>query len=331
MSYRALVNLTLILTYLLIVVGAATRVFDAGLSCPDWPHCYGHWWPWPENRIIADNGAGYMVGLTHYQWWQVFLEWSHRGLAAIIGFLVLGLLASAGFTRRLRALRAPLAAMVLLLMLQIRLGGVTVLKGNIHWSVAGHPGTAMLFFPRLVWLRRLAAIHAAGAAIAPLTSSRPIVSVFLVFAALVWCTMMVGAMVSSSHAGGICGGLFSCGGEWLPSDWSQLWHMKHRYLAAAVFALSIGLMILAKRAPQGSQVLRPIARHLHLMVLGQAALGIATLYSFSNYPSWYELLSIAHLAWGTLVFMASVGALLTLRYGTAGRFHGQFYGEATHG
>lgn len=322
MSYRTLVNLTLVLTYLLIVVGAATRVWDAGLSCPDWPHCYGHWWPWPESRIIADNGLGYVVGNTHYQWWQVFLEWSHRSLAAVIGVLVLGLVAGAKLTRQPNALWAPLAAMAALLAVQISLGGLTVLKGNIHWSVAAHLGTAMLFFASLVWLRRRAAIHAAGVVSAPLTLSRPVILAFGLFALLVWSTMMVGAMVSSSHAGGVCGGLFSCGGEWLPADWSQLWHMNHRYLALAVFGLSVLLMILAKRVPDHSATLRAIAKHLHLMVLGQVALGIATLYSFSHYPAGYEVLSLAHLAWGTLVFMAAVGALLTLRYGTAGRFHG---------
>ena len=319
LTYRRVASLALLLTYLLIVVGAATRVFDAGMSCPDWPHCYGHWWPWPESRIIAGNGLGYVVGETHYRWWQVCLEWSHRGLAAVIGLLVLGLVIGAALTRRLRNLAAPLTAMGLLLALQIGLGGLTVLKGNIHWSVAAHLGAAMLFFAALVWLRRRVAIADTGAVALPLTRERLPVVAFGVFAMLVWSTMLVGAMVSSSHAGGVCGGLFSCGGEWLPADWSQLWHMKHRYLAGAVVALSVALMVLARRRLPAA---RKIALHLHLMVLVQAALGVATLYSFSDYPGGYELLSLVHLAWGTLVFMAAVGALLTLRYGAAGRFHG---------
>jgi hypothetical protein len=58
------------------------------------------------------------------------------------------------------------------------------------------------------------------------------------------------------------------------------------------------------------------------MVWGQVALGVLTLYSFSDYPWFYEALSIAHLGWGTLVFMVAVGNILYLYYGESGRAHG---------
>ena len=31
-----------------VVLGAFTRLSDAGLGCPDWPTCYGHYMLWPE-------------------------------------------------------------------------------------------------------------------------------------------------------------------------------------------------------------------------------------------------------------------------------------------
>jgi hypothetical protein len=90
-------------------------------------------------------------------------------------------------------------------------------------------------------------------------------------------------------------------------------------MALFTVALSIVMVILAKRtAPQ----LRKSALHSHVMVWGQVALGVATLYSFSDYPPFYYPLSIAHLAWGTLVWLAAVGTVLNLRYGHHGRFHG---------
>ena len=54
----------------------------------------------------------------------------------------------------------------------------------------------------------------------------------------------------------------------------------------------------------------------------QIALGLLTLSSFADYPQYYQILSLAHLAWGTLVWWAALGNLLTLRYGKHGRFHG---------
>jgi len=41
-AYRTFVAATLVLAFCVIVLGAYTRLSDAGLGCPDWPTCYGH-------------------------------------------------------------------------------------------------------------------------------------------------------------------------------------------------------------------------------------------------------------------------------------------------
>ena len=38
---RQMVSLAIVLTMLVIALGAYTRLTDAGLGCPDWPGCYG--------------------------------------------------------------------------------------------------------------------------------------------------------------------------------------------------------------------------------------------------------------------------------------------------
>lgn len=316
-SYPRLISLTLLLTYLLIIIGGATRVFDAGVSCPDWPHCYGYYIPFPESKIPG----GYLVNGTHYEWWQVMLEWSHRGLASIVGLGMLAITVMAFARRKYANMHLefpPLLTALALLAVQIGLGGLTVLKSNIHWSVVLHLGTAMLFFGSLVWLRRAVASGGLQEAVpAPLATRLTIYA----FAACVWLTMLIGAFVSSSHSGGVCGGLFSCGGVWMPSpkiDLGQHIHMQHRIFASLTVVLSVLMLILAKRTAPG---LRASALHAHVMVWGQVALGIATLYSFANYPGLYYPLSIAHLAWGTLVFLAALGMILNLHYGKHGRFH----------
>jgi cytochrome c oxidase assembly protein subunit 15 len=309
-AYLRLITILLLLTYALIVVGGATRVFDAGVSCPDWPHCYGVLIPFPESHVPG----GYTMNGQHFQWYQVALEWSHRTLAMLVS---LGLLAATFFgIKRPRYEAKPLIAAIALLGMQVALGGLTVLKLNINWSVVLHLGTAMLFFAALAWLRRT--IAAQGKRENIKIPNTPKILVYL-FALTVWLTMLVGAFVSSSHAGGVCGGLFSCAGQWFPTqDLSQHSHMMHRYMALTTFTLSVILLILAKRT---APALRAAAKHLHFMVLGQVALGIATLYSFADYPDFYFPLSIAHLAWGTLVWLGAIGTVLFMHFGKHGRFH----------
>ncbi|MCA3244042.1 MAG: COX15/CtaA family protein [Alphaproteobacteria bacterium] len=307
--YQFLTLATLSLTILLIIVGGATRVYDAGMACPDWPHCYGLWWPWPESRVIeAGHLEGYVVNGQHYVWWQVLLEWGHRGLAAVVGFGLIGLLI--GSLWQPKTINTPLLLAAGLLAVQIKLGAVTVWFSNIHWSVVLHLGNAMLFTLALFWLWWRQRVPAPA-----VRAKAPLILWGLAVAApvLVWLTMLMGAAVSSSHSGGVCGGLFSCAGVWLPSpkvDVGQHIHMQHRLFALLTFILSVVLLVVAKRRSQPP--IRQAALQLHLMVLGQVVLGILTLYSFASFPEYYYPLSIAHLGWGTLTLLAAVAVPLTL-------------------
>jgi heme a synthase len=312
-TFRTLALATLVLTILLIIVGGATRVYDAGMACPDWPHCYGVWWPWPEARVIAaGHPAGYVVAGQHYAWWQVLLEWGHRGLAALVGFSLIGLLVSSLWQPK--RINAPLVAATLLLIAQIKLGAITVWFSNVSWSVVLHLGNAMLFASTLFWLYwRARFVAPAQRTVVPLW----VWAVFGIMPLLVWLTMIIGAAVSSSHAGGVCGGLFSCAGVWMPSpkaDVSQHLHMQHRLFALLTFAYSLALMIIAKRGvPEPLRApLKKAALRVHTLVLGQVALGVLTLYSFAYYPGWYYPLSVAHLGWGTLLLLGAVALPLTL-------------------
>ena len=41
MNYFRLVLLACLLAFVVVMLGAYTRLADAGLGCPDWPGCYG--------------------------------------------------------------------------------------------------------------------------------------------------------------------------------------------------------------------------------------------------------------------------------------------------
>lgn len=312
---KNLAKYTLLCIYLVILFGGATRVWEAGVSCPDWPKCYGAWFPFPESHVIAATGAGYFVDGVHYTAFQVFLEWGHRLLAAIAGFLILALTVLT-FKHSTKAAKSVAILSLVILLAQVKLGGVTVIFKNVPWSVALHLGNAMLLFAAVVWWRRLLLLPATLQPI--LATPAFIKGVFIAFSATVFVTMCVGATMSSAYAGGVCGGLPNCAGLWWPEDTLQQIHMLHRMLGVSVLALSIALVFLCKRhAPH----LRSTVSGLRVLVLGQVLLGVITLYSFSSLAHIYHALSIAHLGWGTLLWMASIGALLRIKHGKNGTFH----------
>ncbi len=78
--------LAVILTACVVVFGAFVRLSDAGLSCPDWPTCYGRA-TWPSApQDAAEHAAS---GIRTFDTTKAWREQVHRHLAASLGVLVL--------------------------------------------------------------------------------------------------------------------------------------------------------------------------------------------------------------------------------------------------
>ncbi len=81
-----------------IVFGAFVRLSDAGLSCPDWPTCYGKaTWPGHAQDIARANEAFPDRPFETHKAWR---EQVHRMLAGTLGVLVLVLAVTAAWRRR---------------------------------------------------------------------------------------------------------------------------------------------------------------------------------------------------------------------------------------
>lgn len=131
---RRLVWKMAIATFILMAIGSATRVMNAGLACPDWPLCYGTLYPAQQMNL------------------QVFLEWFHRLDAAVIGVMALILVAASYWYRRTLPGWMPLASVFALALIGIQglLGGLTVTEMLRFDIVTAHLGTALLFFMTLL-------------------------------------------------------------------------------------------------------------------------------------------------------------------------------------
>jgi heme a synthase len=178
---RRLVWKIAIATWLLMAVGSATRVMNAGLACPDWPLCYGQLIPSQQMNL------------------QVFLEWFHRLDAALIGLSTLILVGWAGWERQHLPRWLPGATVfaLALILLQGGLGALTVTELLRFDLVTAHLGTALLFFSTLLII---------GTCLLPQTKtapgiSKPILPWLATIAAIaIYLQSLLGGLVGSQWA-----------------------------------------------------------------------------------------------------------------------------------
>src|SRR3990172_4156729 len=124
--FQRLLLITIIATFVLVVVGGTVRATDSGLGCPDWPTCHGKLLPKMEKHTL--------------------IEYSHRTIASVVGVLFLCVTYFTFKTERKRPLVFWLAfAGGILLLWHIILARITVKKELPSEIVALHLATAMSF------------------------------------------------------------------------------------------------------------------------------------------------------------------------------------------
>ncbi len=296
-TLRNLSLASLVLTYGLIILGGWVRATNSGLSCPDWPTCYGQWWLTP-----ADFAA---LGDVGYHYYQVMLEWVHRLIAGVfLGPLILLIAGIAFFRRHLDKGGWHLAlGICLVLLIQAKIGGITVWDANSPWSVALHLGNALFLFTLLIYFttRLLPAHHFA----APEPAGwRPfLLGLWLV----VLGTMLTAAVTAKSGASLACYEWPSCNGGWLPDlgDPQLRIHFFHRTLAALTGLGVLAFLLLAWRGD--NPILRRLATAAALLVVAQVTLGALVIVLLV--PVWT---AVAHQAIGVLLFAVIATALATV-------------------
>ncbi|MAP10376.1 MAG: cytochrome oxidase assembly protein, partial [Rhodopirellula sp.] len=78
------------LTWPLIWVGGLVTTYDAGMSVPDWPGTYGY------NLLL------YPISTWLFGPFDLFIEHGHRLLAALVGFIAIGLVIASLKTEKRR-------------------------------------------------------------------------------------------------------------------------------------------------------------------------------------------------------------------------------------
>jgi cytochrome c oxidase assembly protein subunit 15 len=78
-----------VLTIAVIGLGAFTRLAHAGLGCPDWPTCYGHYWVPNTAAEIATANANFAE--TPVETDKTWPEQIHRIFASSLGLVIIAL------------------------------------------------------------------------------------------------------------------------------------------------------------------------------------------------------------------------------------------------
>jgi cytochrome c oxidase assembly protein subunit 15 len=241
---RRLVWKIAIATLLLMAVGSATRVMNAGLACPDWPLCYGQLIPSQQMNL------------------QVFLEWFHRLDAALIGVSAIALMVLSWWYRSSLPGWMPWASSfaLALIFFQGVLGGLTVTELLRFDIVTAHLGTALLFFSTLIFI---------GSSLTPYQGTGAAVKlnwIGLVAAILVYGQCLLGGLVASRWA------VHQCLGD------SQLCTVINSHIFGVIppTLTTLILVSVAWRTPALHPVLRKLASIAAGLVILQIFLGVAT-------------------------------------------------------
>ena len=247
-------------TLVLITVGAIVRATGSGLGCPDWPLCHGQAVP-PGQR-------------------EAMIEFSHRFVASIVGFMVIGVAFMAW--RHYRHVPFVFWAALItvpLVGLQGVLGAITVVRELPPEIVATHLITAMLVltFQLAVAIgmvledpeRRDRFTESARRTVRPIGLLATAGILWL--AALIW----IGGYMAESGASTACADWPTCNGlAVFPSaDEQEVVHMVHRYLAAGFIAFVAPLLVMTWRRRRSLEWAAPLAVVLATLYVAQVVVG----------------------------------------------------------
>jgi cytochrome c oxidase assembly protein subunit 15 len=205
---RRLTLAALVLCFAVVVLGAYVRLSAAGLGCPDWPGCYGHFTPVGAQENTAAQAAYPGRPLDIGKAWR---EMVHRYAASTLGLIIVIIAALAIATRRQRIV--PLGYSFALL-------GIVVLQGllgmlTVTWNLKPLIVTLHLLFGlttlSLLWWSWLSLRNEPGEV--RRSGVQKIVLAGLVALAV---QIALGGWTSSNYAAVACPDFPTCQNQWWP-------------------------------------------------------------------------------------------------------------------
>ncbi len=194
-----LAKLAFIMAFIVVTLGALTRLLDSGLGCPDWPGCYGQIIPpSAEHHATVDEGKAWM-------------EMIHRYMASSLGLVILIMTIIAhraeGISPQAKSISRILLALVIV---QGLFGMWTVTLKLLPQVVTLHLLGGMTVLATLFWF-----VLVLGKP-KPVTIPRRPQFFALLALILLSCQIALGGWTSSTYSGLACTDFPTCDGHIVP-------------------------------------------------------------------------------------------------------------------
>lgn len=278
-----------ILAFIVVTLGAYTRLTDAGLGCPDWPGCYDQVIAPTTTTEIQKADSLYPAAPVHVT--KAWTEMVHRYVAGILGLVIFGLGIVAIRRRKVpgQAVIAPVILMALVIF-QALLGKWTVTMKLLPVVVMGHLLGGFSILALLWWCHLKSGNYFISL---PRNSASKFKFWAILGLVIVTLQIILGGWTSTNYAALVCLNFPYCTvNEIFPQvDFHSAFNffnvsnihlsyaalvtiqMSHRF-GALVTGLYVGILSICLIALRGRQLLRRLGIAMLVILIAQICLGI---------------------------------------------------------
>lgn len=257
---------TLLATWILLIIGGLVNPMGASMACPDWyfvPTCNGDFLPPMVGGVLYEHG--------------------HRLVASTVGVLTFTLAFLCWRSCSVDRLTKRLSLLLLLLVVvQGTLGGITVLLNLSAFVSTLHLLCAMVFFGLLVCVSFKLSPASKPAPMFEKSQWGMLLAILLTFGQLVY-----GGVVRHMGAGLACGDdLLGCGGSIWPSWFYGQLHMGHRLFGYALFFIIMHACSKSRKYAinSGEKFIANLTILPVVITFVQIALGLMTIHTLRSAP-----------------------------------------------
>ncbi|MDH5650128.1 MAG: COX15/CtaA family protein [Gammaproteobacteria bacterium] len=211
-AFTLLLFVSLLLTFLTVVLSAYIRLSVAGVGCDQWPECYGVVLAHPDQRgvaVLTEAGAE----MPH-----AFARTAHRLIASVLGVLVAGVALIAWRQRKTSDTGLILPMLLLGLTIFLSLLGYLTPSPLVPMVTAANITGGMAMLAILWWLGQRSVIKISAGSNETGGRTRRLAIAALLLVSVQIC---LGSWTSANYAAAACPELLDCGDDWSAADLAQ--------------------------------------------------------------------------------------------------------------